>query len=65
MATPATTAITKDLTFYAAPGTTDGAVLGYDTTKNVGFFGVVPVAQQTATDLASVIALLKAYGLSK
>ena len=62
MATPA---ITKDLTFYAAPGTTDGAVLGYDTAHNVGFFGVVPVVQQTVTDLATVIAALKAYGLSK
>jgi hypothetical protein len=31
---------------------------------NLGFFAKTPVAQQTATDLPSVIALLKAYGLS-
>lgn len=56
--------IAKDLTWYAAPGTTDGAELGYDNVHKVGFFGTVPVAQQTAVDLATVIALLKAYGLS-
>ena len=61
--TPAAT-IAHDLTFYAAPGTTDGAELGYDNVHKVGFFGVVPVAQQTVSDLASVIAALKAYGLS-
>ena len=57
-------AIAKDLTFYAAPGTTDGANVGYDVTKKVGFFSTVPVVQQVCTDLPSVIALLKAYGLS-
>ena len=30
----------------------------------VGFFRKTPIPQQTATDLPSVIALLKAYGLS-
>lgn len=30
----------------------------------IGFFGATPVAKQTATDLASVITLLQAYGLS-
>ena len=57
-------AIAKDLTFYAAPGTTDGSVRGYDNTKKIAFFGITPVPQQVCTDLASVIALLKAYGLS-
>ena len=63
MATP-TSNIAYDLTWYTAPGTSDGAEAGYDTTKKVGFFGTVPVAQQTVSDLASVIAALKAYGLS-
>jgi hypothetical protein len=34
-------------------------------TGTVGFFGTTPVAQQTVSDLATVIAALKAYGLSK
>ncbi len=61
--TPAPT-IAYDLTWYTAPGTSDGAEAGYDNQHKLGFFGTVPVAQQTCVDLASVIALLKAYGLS-
>ncbi len=30
----------------------------------LGFFGTTPVVKQTATDLATVITLLQAYGLS-
>lgn len=64
MANAPTSAIAHDLTFYAAPGTSDGAELGYDTLHKVGFFGKVPIAQQaTPTDAASIIVLLQAYGL--
>lgn len=45
---PAAT-ITHDLTFYAAPGTTDGAELGYDAQHKAGFYGTVPIAQPTIT----------------
>ncbi len=40
-------AISKDLTFHTAPGTTDGAVTGRNATSKDSFFGGVPVAQPT------------------
>ena len=55
---------------YFVPSTEQLQIHGAGTTiitvkKNkIGFFGATPVAKQTATDLASVIALLQAYGLS-
>lgn len=39
--------ITHDLTFHTAPGTTDGAVMGRDTTSKDAFFGGVPAIQPT------------------
>lgn len=42
---------------------TGGAVRIAASGGNIGFFGVTPVARQTATDLAGVIAALQAYGL--
>ena len=64
MANAPTSAIAHDLTFYTAPGTSDGAELGYDDASKLGFFGTAPVVQQaTPTDAASIIALLQAYGL--
>jgi hypothetical protein len=64
MANTPTSAIAHDLTFFTAPGTTDGATAGYDTLHKLAFFGKVPVAQQaTPTDAASIIVLLQAYGL--
>ena len=36
----------------------------YSSGSKIAFFAVTPVARQTATDLASVISLLQAYGLS-
>jgi hypothetical protein len=40
-------------------------VLAASAAGTVGFFGTTPVVQQTVSDLATVIAALKAYGLSK
>lgn len=39
--------ITHDLTFHTAPGTTDGAVMGRNSTSKDSFFGGTPVAQPT------------------
>lgn len=42
----------------------NGNVLLQVGASGVGFFGTTPVAQQSASDLTSVITLLKSYGLS-
>lgn len=40
-------AISHDLTFHTAPGTTDGAVMGRNATSKDSFFGGTPAAQPT------------------
>jgi hypothetical protein len=46
-------------------GRTTGTKIGTAIDQKIGFFGKAPVAQQAApTDAASIIVLLKAYGLS-
>lgn len=41
-----------------------GTQIGTAATQKVAFFGKTPVVQQSASDLGTVISLLKAYGLS-
>ena len=62
-------AISHDLTFHTAPGTTDGAVMGRDSTSKDAFFGGVPVAQPTLAATGSttdqIVAALAALNLVK
>ncbi|WP_312707299.1 hypothetical protein [Stenotrophomonas sp.] len=60
---------TQNSLFAAAPGTSDGAVLGKDNTEKVGFFGTTPIAQPTITVANSAAgtagAVLVALGLAR
>ena len=38
-------------------------LIAYDKESLIGFYGKDPVKQQTATDLATLITAMKAYGL--
>jgi hypothetical protein len=62
-------AISHDLTFHTAPGTTDGAVMGRNSTSKDSFFGGTPVAQPTlaATGATAdqIVAALAALNLVK
>lgn len=52
--------------FAAAPGTSDGTLVGRNATSKVGFYGTTPVAQPALpTDAASIITALVALGLVK
>lgn len=44
-------------------GNPDGTTMGQAPSDKISFHGATPVVQQSATDLATVIAALKAYGL--
>ena len=39
--------------FYAAPGTSDGSILGNSTTAKIGFYGTAPIAQRASSVQAS------------
>lgn len=59
-------AIAHDLTFHTAPGTTDGADTGRDSTQKLGFYGTTPIARPdigASPDAASIAAALVALGL--
>lgn len=44
-------------------GKTTGLKIGTETTQKIGFFGAVPVVQQTATNEATIITALHNLGL--
>lgn len=60
---------TQNSLFAAAPGTSDGAVLGKDNTEKVGFFGTTPIAQPTIavanSGAGTAGAVLVALGLAR
>lgn len=63
-------ALSNDNTWHAAPGDSDGAVLGRNTTSKIGFYGATSVVKPTVTGaktgtaaLTSLIAALVAQGL--
>lgn len=60
---------TQNSLYAAAPGTSDGAVLGKDNTEKVGFFGATPINQPTITAANSAAgtagAVLVALGLAR
>lgn len=62
-------ALSTDMQFHAAAGTTDGVVVGRNADSKVGFFGATPVVKNaTPFDLstgtvAELAAILAAYGL--
>lgn len=62
-------AISHDLTFHTAPGTTDGAVMGRNSTSKDAFFGGAPVAQPvlaaTGATADEIVAALAALNLVK
>ncbi len=62
--------LSNDYTFHAAPGDSDGAVLGRNTTSKISFYGATSVVKPTVTGakganaaLTSLIAALVAQGL--
>lgn len=62
-------AISHDLTFHTAPGTTDGAVMGRNSTSKDAFFGGTPVVQPilaaTGSTTDQIVAALAALNLVK
>lgn len=55
---------TQNSLWATAPGTSDGSVVGKDSTEKVGFFGTTPIARPvipaspTAADIAAVLVAL-------
>jgi hypothetical protein len=60
---------TQNSLYAAAPGTSDGAVLGKDSTEKVGFYGTTPISQPTITvansGAGTAGAVLVALGLAR